>query len=255
MISIRRLCKRFDAKIVLDELDLDVYRGESLVVIGGSGTGKSVLIKNIIGLLKPDSGVIKVDGVNVAELETRGWRKFRRKFGMLFQGAALFDSMTVAENVAFPLVEHTSKSRAEIAVLAEEKLSMVGLAGISGKRPSDLSGGMRKRVGLARALAMEPAIMLYDEPTTGLDPITGDAIDRLIVKLRDQLHMTSITITHDMASAFRIASRIAMLYKGKIIQVDSPERIKTTDNSIVREFVKDRSRLATERGRRPGTPP
>lgn len=241
MIRIRKLSKRFGPKIVLDQLDLDVHRGESLVVIGGSGTGKSVLIKNIIGLLAPDSGQIMVDGQDTAGLTSKGWDQVRRKFGMLFQGAALFDSMSVFENVAFPLREHTTKSATDIKEIVRQNLELVGLANIFDKRPAELSGGMKKRVGLARALSMSPSIMLYDEPTTGLDPITGDAIDRLVVKLRDQLTMTSITITHDMASARRIATRIAMLYKGKIVEIGPPPQIMHSTNPIVAEFVKNRS--------------
>jgi phospholipid/cholesterol/gamma-HCH transport system ATP-binding protein len=246
MIRIRGLRKSFGSKVVLDGIDLDVERGRSTVIIGGSGMGKSVLIKTIIGLLKPDGGRIVVDGIDTRELDAAGWTRLRKKFGMLFQGAALFDSMTVGENVAFPMVMHFLLSPEEIRERVREKLSLVGLRDVEHLRPSQLSGGMRKRVGLARALAIEPEILLYDEPTTGLDPITGQMINRLIVEMRERLGVTSITITHDMKSAYFIGDEIAMLYKGKIIQEGAPEEIRATRNPIVRRFIEGRARLEPE---------
>ena len=237
MIHIEGLSKSFGKKQVLDGLDLDVMRGESMVVIGGSGTGKSVLIKHIIGLLKPDSGRIHVDGQDVLSLNEHDIGELRKKFGMLFQNAALFDSFSVWENIGFGLRQHTKLSSAEVRRIASEKLRMVGLAGIEDLMPSELSGGMRKRVGLARAIAMEPRVIFYDEPTTGLDPIMADVINELIVDLRKKLKVTSISITHDMASAYKIADRIAMLYKGRIIEVGTVDEIKNTSNEIVRQFI------------------
>ncbi len=237
MIELRNLHKAFGDNVVLDGLDLTVEEGESMVVIGGSGTGKSVLLKHIIGLMRPDSGEVTVDGQNLSGLRGRGLVSFQKKFGMLFQGAALFDSMNVRDNVAFGLEEHTGGSRSEIDTVVREKLDMVGLGDIGQLWPSELSGGMKKRVALARAIAMEPRILLYDEPTTGLDPIRADAINDLIVDLRERLHMTSVAITHDMVSAYKIADRIAMLYQGKIIQVGTPDEIRGTDNPVVRQFI------------------
>ncbi len=237
MISLRGLKKAFEDHVVLDGLDLEVERGESMVVIGGSGVGKSVLLKHIIGLLEPDEGTVVVDGTDLASLGGRGLIEFRKKFGMLFQGAALFDSMNVRDNVGFSLMEHTSLKPREIDRVVREKLKMVGLGDILDLWPSELSGGMKKRVGLARAIAMEPAIILYDEPTTGLDPIKADAINELIIDLRERLKITSVAITHDMVSAYKIADRIAMLYDGRIVQVGTPEAIRGTDNPIVRQFI------------------
>ncbi len=211
--------------------------GENLVVIGRSGMGKSVLIKNLIGLLQPDDGSISIDGEEIVGLDPIGWRRIRRRFGMLFQGAALFDSMSVAENVAFPLTAHSRIPAEEIQALVDEKLALVGMSGYQQRRPAELSGGMKKRVGLARALAMDPDIMLYDEPTTGLDPIMGGVIDRLIVRMNKKFHVTSITITHDMRSAYRIADRIAMLHQGVIEQIGSPDEIRGTRNEVVRSFI------------------
>lgn len=237
MIECKDLHKTFGYNKVLQGLNLTVNRGESMVVIGGSGTGKSVLLKHIIGLLAPDKGQIIVDGKDVSRLGEEGLNELRKKFGMLFQGAALFDSMTVWENVGFGLLQHTGKSRAEIKEIASRKLNMVGLNGIEDMMPIDLSGGMKKRVGLARAIAMEPEIILYDEPTTGLDPIMADVINELVIMLREKLKVTSVAITHDMVSAYKIADRIAMLYKGKIIQVGTPQEIKATEDPIVRQFI------------------
>jgi phospholipid/cholesterol/gamma-HCH transport system ATP-binding protein len=237
MIALRGLCKRFGAHQVLEDLDLEVERGETMVVIGGSGTGKSVLLKHIIGLLHPDAGEVVVDGVTVSGLRGEQLKEFRKKFGMLFQGAALFDSMSVLDNVAFGLREHAHLKEAVLRDRVREKLALVGLHGVEQLRPSELSGGMKKRVSLARALAMEPKILLYDEPTTGLDPIRADAINDLIVELRTRLKITGVAITHDMTSAYKIADRIAMLYKGRIIAVGTPAEIRDSADPVVHQFI------------------
>ncbi|MEK6682258.1 MAG: ABC transporter ATP-binding protein [Nitrospirota bacterium] len=237
MIQVINLYKAFGRKQVLSGANLEVKKGESMVVIGGSGSGKSVLIKHIIGLLKPDKGKIIVNSSEMTKLKGGELDNLRKKFGMLFQGAALFDSLSVWENVGFALRQHTRLSDDEIRKIAGEKLKMVGLAGIEDMMPADLSGGMKKRVGLARAIAMDPEILLYDEPTTGLDPIMADVINELIIEMKKKLNVTSIAITHDMVSAYKIADRIAMLYEGKIIEVNTPEEIRHTKNPIVRQFV------------------
>jgi phospholipid/cholesterol/gamma-HCH transport system ATP-binding protein len=208
-----------------------------MTVIGGSGSGKSVLLKHIIALLFPDRGRVIVDGQMLNDLDERGLNEIRKKFGMLFQGAALFDSLTVWENVGFGLKQHTKLSDKEIRKIVTEKLALVGLKDVEDKMPSELSGGMKKRVGLARAIAMDAAIILYDEPTTGLDPITADAINDLIVDLRKKLGVTSVSITHDMQSAYKISDRIAMLYKGQIQEIGTPDQIRNTTNPIVRQFI------------------
>ncbi|MDA2915309.1 ABC transporter ATP-binding protein [Nitrospinae bacterium AH_259_B05_G02_I21] len=236
-ITITDLHKSFGANHVLRGVDLSVEQGESLVVIGGSGSGKSVLIKHIIGLLKPDRGSIEVNGQEVTTMAERELKELRKKFGMLFQAAALFDSLTVGENVAFPLVEHTRARRSEIAERVRETLTLVGLPDTEHLYPAELSGGMKKRVGLARALAMEPEVILYDEPTTGLDPIMADAINDLIVEMRERLAITSIAITHDMVSAYKIGHRLAMLYQGEIIFTGTPQECKNTDDPMVRQFI------------------
>ncbi len=237
MIKIIDLHKSFQAKPVLQGVHLEIRDGESMVIIGGSGTGKSVLIKHIIGILRPDSGRIYVAGDEVTLMNEEELNGMRKKFGMLFQGAALFDSLSVWENVGFGLKQHTQLSNDEIFEIATEKLAMVGLYGVEELRPSELSGGMQKRVGLARAIAMEPEILLYDEPTTGLDPINADMINNLIIEMREKLKVTSVAITHDMVSAYKIADRIAMIHQGKIIEVGTPEEIRTTDNAHVRQFI------------------
>src|SRR5215218_10963126 len=216
-IHISDLRKSFGPKTVLDGVSIDVAPAESLVIIGGSGTGKSVLLKHIIGLLRPDSGTVEVDGVAVETLGNREITEFRRKFGMAFQEGALFDSMTVWQNVAFPLQRLKKLSHGELNDRVEECLEMVRLEGVSEKLPSQLSGGMRRRVGFARAVAHEPEILLFDEPTTGLDPVTTALIDEVIIGLNDRMKTTTVTITHDMESAFRIGDRIAMIHKGKLV--------------------------------------
>jgi len=237
MIEIINLCKSFNGKKVLENLNLTIEKGETMVIIGRSGCGKSVLLKHIIGILRPDSGQIIIDGTDITKLEEKDLKEFRMKFGMLFQGAALFDSLTVHENVGFNLIEHTDRPKGEIRKRVSECLNLVGLKGIEDLKPAELSGGMRKRVGLARAICMNPEIILYDEPTTGVDPIMGDAVNDLIKNLHDKLNPISIAVTHDMVSAYKIASRVAMLYNGKIISVGTPDEVKNTTNPVVKQFI------------------
>ena len=237
MIEIINLHKCFGANHVLRGITLTVEKGESMVVIGGSGSGKSVLLKHIIGILKPDEGKILIDGTDITTLRENDLYEVRKKFGMLFQMAALFDSMSVWENVGFALLRHKKVGEKEAKAIAVEKLGLVGLIGIEDLMPSQLSGGMKKRVGLARAIAHEPEILLYDEPTTGLDPIMADAINDLIIEMKQHLSVTSIAITHDMSSAYKIADRIAMLYKGEIVDTGTPDEIKNTRNPIVEQFI------------------
>ena len=237
MIELIEVRKSFGENHVLRGVNLKIESGESMVVIGGSGTGKSVILKHIIGLIRPDSGKIIIDGNNIPELSERELNEFRKRFGMLFQGSALFDSLSVWENVGFGLKEHRNLPEAEIREIAREKLAMVGLKGIEDRMPADLSGGMKKRVGLARAIAMDPQIILYDEPTTGLDPIMSDVINNLIQEMNQQLSVTSVTITHDMKSAYKIADKIAMLYQGKILEVGTPDEIRESQNPVVQQFI------------------
>ena len=229
--------KRLGTKDVLRGVDLSVSRGECLVVIGRSGSGKSVLLKHVIGLLLPDQGTVLVNGVDVASLDDEQLLEVREGMGMLFQSGALFDSMSVGENVGLALREHTPLGEPQIEMIVSEKLALVGLTGTEGLRPSSLSGGMKKRAALARALAMNPKIMLYDEPTTGLDPITSDVINRLIRRLQERLGITSIVVTHDMRSAYHVADHIAMLHEGRIHAIGTPEEIQATKDPIVRQFI------------------
>ena len=240
-LRVVNLYKSFVEKHVLKGCNLEVREGESMVVIGGSGSGKTVLIKCIIGLIQPDEGKIYVDGLEITSLNERELNDVRKKFGMLFQGGALFDSLRIWENVGFGLRHHTQLNDGEIKRIASEKLRLVGLKDIEDVMPAELSGGMKKRVSLARAIAMEPEILLYDEPTTGIDPIMADAINELIIQMREKLNVTSIAITHDMKSAYKIADRIAMLYQGKIIEVGTPEEIKNSRNPIVQQFIQGKS--------------
>lgn len=237
MIEIINLCKSFDGHQVLDNVNLTIKTGDTTVIIGRSGCGKSVMLKHIIGLLKGDSGQVLVDGKDVGRMDEAELKELRMKFGMLFQGAALFDSLNVMENVAFGMIEHMHVSQAEIKKRVRESLELVGLKGIEYKKPAELSGGMRKRVGLARAICIRPQIILYDEPTTGVDPIMGDSINDLIVELHNKLKITSIAVTHDMTSAYKIGDRMAMLYNGKIIATGTPDEIKNTKDPIVRQFI------------------
>ena len=241
MIRIRGLKKRLGSKQVLDGLDLDVPTGETVVVMGRSGGGKSVLLKHIIGLITPDEGSIEVDGVEIAGLAEEDLNDVRKRFGMLFQGAALFDSMTVGENVGLALREHLRLREAEIRRRVTERLEWVGLKGVEGMKPASLSGGMRKRVGLARAIAMDPQYILYDEPTTGLDPILADAIDGLIRSLQSRLGVTSIVVTHDMTSAYKVADRMAMLDGGRIVFSGTPDEVRDTRDPLLRQFIEGSS--------------
>ena len=241
-IEVRGLKKSFGPKIVLDGIDLDVGHRESLVVIGGSGTGKSVLVKCILGLLEPDAGSVKIDGVETLDLRSAEREATMRKFGMLFQGAALFDSLLVWENVAFGLIQGRGMERRHAKDIAIQKLGNVGLGPEVGElRPSELSGGMQKRVALARAIAAEPEIIIFDEPTTGLDPIMADVINELIVKCVRDLGATAISITHDMASTRKIADRVAMIYRGKIIWSGHASELEQSGNPYVDQFVHGRA--------------
>jgi phospholipid/cholesterol/gamma-HCH transport system ATP-binding protein len=237
MIRIIDLHKSFGPKEVLRGVNLTIEKGETMVVIGQSGSGKSVLIKHLIGLLKPDSGEIYIDDVEITRLNDDELMQVTRKFGLLFQGAALFDSMTVAENVRFGVERYTRLSEEEIGKRVTESLGLVGLSEAERLMPHELSGGMKKRVGLARAIAYRPEIMLYDEPSTGIDPIRADAINDLINKLKCDLGITSVAITHDMVSSYKIADRIAMLYNGEIIEVGTPAEIRSSGNAIIQQFI------------------
>lgn len=237
MIDIINLCKNFTDNEVLKSLNLTIDKGVTEVIIGRSGCGKSVLLKHIIGVMKPDSGQVIVDGSDITKLLKKNLNELRLQFGMLFQGSALFDSLTVAENVGFNLIEHTNLDRLTIRKKVKEALLLVGLHNVEELMPSELSGGMKKRVALARAICIRPNIILYDEPTTGLDPIMADAINDLINSLHDKLEITSIVVTHDIVSAYKIADKIAMMYDGRIIEVGSPDEIKNTKNPIVKQFI------------------
>lgn len=240
-IAVQGVSKRFGRNLVLNNLDLLIDKGETLVIIGRSGQGKSVLLKGIVRLYEPDRGRVWVDGQEVLGLDKPGLFQLRQRFGMLFQGAALFDSMTICENVGLGLKEHSGMSEEEVRQRACECLRMVGLVKVEDKLPAELSGGMKKRAGLARAIAMQPDYILYDEPTTGLDPITADAINDLIVDLQRELKVTSIAVTHDMASAFKIGDRIAMLHEGKIVWIGPAAEARDTDHPLVRQFIEGSS--------------
>jgi phospholipid/cholesterol/gamma-HCH transport system ATP-binding protein len=244
-LSIEHLRKRFANHLVLDDVNIEVYKGDIMCVIGQSGHGKSVILKHIIGLMIPDGGRIVFDGKEISSPTKRqsDFEKVRRRFGMLFQGAALFDSKTVGENIAFPLREHTDYSEEEIARIVAEGLEMVGLRGIEEKMPAELSGGMRSRVGLARAISMKPDVMMYDEPTSALDPIMADKINDLILDLRKKLNMTSIVVTHDMSSAYKIADKIAMIYEGKVIFSGTPAEIRASRNPYIQQFIRGQRKL------------
>ena len=241
VISLQNVCKSFGGKPVLRDMSIDVDQGESLVIVGGSGTGKSVTLKHIIGLLKPDKGHVFVADQDITTMKDVELNQFRRHFGMSFQEGALFDSMSVFENVAFPLRRHTKMTEAEIRGRVEECLEDVHLHNVEKKRPAELSGGMRRRVGFARAISLKPDILLFDEPTTGLDPVISDVIADLIVEMDQKLGTTTVTITHDMKVAFKIADRVAMLYEGHIIEQGTPEKFQESQNPIVRQFIEGRA--------------
>lgn len=236
-IRVRKLKKSFGANLVLDGVDLDLERHKVNVILGASGAGKSVLIKHFMCLLRPDAGHIYVDGTDVLSLDTKALSDFRRKFGLVFQFAALFDSLNVEENCAFPLKERGGKSKREMHDIVNDRLSKLGLQGTNKKYPGELSGGMRKRVGLARALVLEPEILMYDEPTTGLDPLATRNVDEMIMATCEQFKVTSVVISHDMASVFRIADRIAMLYNRRILQAGTAEAIAASTDPYVHEFL------------------
>lgn len=237
MISLRQLTMAFGSKVVLDELDLDVYKGETLAVIGPSGSGKSTVIKVLTGLLAPTSGSVQIEGQETSGFDDDAWDELRCHMGVVFQYSALFDFLSVGENVAFGLRQHFKLPEEEVQSRVAALLEMVGMPGTQSMMPAELSGGMKKRVGLARALAMQPQVVFYDEPTSGLDPVMTMTISRLIRKTQQTLGVTSVLVTHDMESAYFAADRIAMLYKGKIVQVGTPDEIKRSRNPIVHAFV------------------
>jgi phospholipid/cholesterol/gamma-HCH transport system ATP-binding protein len=237
VVKVNDLTKKFGERTVLNGVNLEIYRGETFVIMGGSGCGKSTLLRHMIGNIKPTSGRVHLLGQDITDLYGAQLDEVRKKIGMSFQSSALFDSMTVGENVSLPLKEHTRLDKSVIEIMLKMKLELVGLRGFEGLMPSEISGGMRKRVGLARAIAMDPQIIFYDEPTAGLDPIVAAVIDKLIVDLSKKLSITSIVVTHDMKSVMRIADRIAMLYEGKVLEVGSPEEIKNSSNDIIQQFI------------------
>jgi phospholipid/cholesterol/gamma-HCH transport system ATP-binding protein len=236
-ITFTGITKAFDEKVVYTGLDLSINKGETITIIGGSGSGKSVLLKLLVGLMKPDAGSITVDGTDIVPLSEEELFSVRKKLGMLFQGGALFDSISVGDNVGYGLVMHKGMSESEIRDKVSHCLEMVGLGGIEKMMPSDLSGGMKKRVALARAIAYDPEIILYDEPTTGLDPTNSNRINHLIVELQELLKVTSVVVTHDMRSAFVVSDRLAMLFRGRIEAVGTSEEIEQSTNPVVRGFI------------------
>ncbi len=238
MIRIQRLHKRFGSQPVLRGIDLDIATGEVMVVIGRSGGGKSVLLKHLIGLLRPDAGTVAVDGTEITRLRGGELDRVRQRYGVVFQGGALFDSMSVAENVAFPLREKSRLGHAEIRGRVEEKLEQVGLSDMGHKNPAEISGGMRKRVAIARALVTEPEIVFFDEPTTGLDPILVNTIHHLIVELHRKFRFTAVMVSHEIPEIFEIADRVAMLHEGVIVEVGSPEAVRASANPIVQQFIR-----------------
>jgi phospholipid/cholesterol/gamma-HCH transport system ATP-binding protein len=241
MIEIKDLRKSFAAKKVLQGVDLDIAPGQTTTIIGGSGSGKSVLFKHIIGLMKPDSGSILVDGEDITQMGERDLYRMVEKFGLVFQSGALFDSMSVGKNVAFGLSQRKDMTQAQIDAVIEHSLNQVGLADIAHMLPAELSGGMKKRVAIARVIARKPQIIMFDEPTTGLDPIMADIINDLIIKVSDREGIMSIVITHDMVSAYKISDKIAVLFEGRIIETGSPDEIRNTRNPVVRQFIEGKA--------------
>ena len=239
VIQVRNLKKSFDDRIILNNINLDIYKGEILVIMGGSGCGKSTLLRCLINVHQPDSGSIKFFGTEIVGLkDERKMDEIRKRFGVLFQNGALYNSLTVGENVALPIKEHTNLADSVIEIMVKVKLELVGLRDFHNLMPSQISGGMQKRVALARAIALDPEVLFYDEPTSGLDPVMTAVIDELIVDLNKKMGITSVVVTHDMNSAFRIAHRIVMLYKGSIIAEGTPEEIKKSKNEFVQQFIK-----------------
>ena len=236
MIAFKHVSKSFGTQKVLDDVSLTIPKGQTTVIIGPSGTGKSVFIKLLVGLLKPDQGEIYIGDTEITRMRERDLYEVRKKFGMLFQDGALFDSMNVADNIAFPIRQHTNKTEKEILAIVRAKLAQVGLPHAELKYPGELSGGMRKRVGIARALALEPEIVLFDEPNSGLDPVMSDAIDKLILRMQHELGLTFIVISHDLEGTFQIADRIAMLYKSKVIAAGDAKEIRASDNPVIKQF-------------------
>ncbi len=241
IIEFRKVSKRFGELIVLDKVDLQIHRGQTTVIIGESGAGKSVTLKHTLKLLAPDSGEVYFEGQRIDTLSEHKLVSVRRDFGFLFQMGALFDSMSAGDNVAFPLHEHTDHTEEDIQQLVAEKLRLVGLDGVQDKKPAMLSGGQRKRVALARAIALNPKVVLYDEPTTGLDPVRADVINELIIRLKRELHITSLVVTHDMASVFKVADRVLMLHKGRFRFDGTVDEIRACDDPVVKRFVDGRA--------------
>ena len=237
VIEVHGLVKRFGDHTVLDGVDVEVYKGQTLVIMGGSGCGKSTVLRHMIGVHRPDEGYVKILGQDISKLDYEQLNGLRKRFGVLFQSGALYNSMTVGENVALPMREHTDLGENIINIMVKIKLELVGLRGFEHLKPAEISGGMKKRVGLARAIALDPEILFYDEPTAGLDPIVGGVISELIADLSEKLGVTSVVVTHDMISAFRVADLMVMLYDGRVVASGTPDEIKHTRDPLVRQFV------------------
>ncbi len=237
VLKVHDLVKDFGGRRILNGINLEIYQGETLVIMGGSGCGKSTLLRHLIGAIRPDSGEVWMFGKNIAKASEDEMDQIRKRFGMLFQSGALFDSMTVGDNIALPLREHTKLDESVIRIVVKMKLDLVGLRGFENLMPSQLSGGMKKRVGLARAIVMDPTIVFYDEPTAGLDPVMTGVVDKLTMDLTKKLNITSVVVTHDMNSVFRIANRIVMLHQGNVLQIGTPDEIRHSKDPIVRQFI------------------
>ena len=237
VISVKNVVKNFGPRRILNGITLDIYQGETLVVMGGSGCGKSTFLRHLIGSIRPDSGEVWMFGQDIAKASSDEMDEIRKKFGMLFQSGALFDSMTVGENIALPLREHTKLDNSVISIIVKMKLELVGLRGFENLMPSQLSGGMKKRVGLARAIALDPTIVFYDEPTAGLDPVMTGVVDKLTMDLTKKLQITSVVVTHDMNSVFRIADRIVMFHQGNVLQIGTPDEIRRSKDPIIQQFI------------------